>query len=693
MTELILCEKPSAAEKIANALSDKKPEKKVSNKISYYSLEHNKKKILVVSAVGHLYTVAEKEKKAWDYPIFNLEWKPSFEVSKESAFTKPYLELIKKLSKESDTFTVATDYDIEGEVIGLNIIRYACNKTDAKRMKYSTLTKEELIDSYENASNHLDWGQANAGLTRHELDWYYGINLSRALTLAIKNNTNTFKIMSTGRVQGPSLAILAKREKEIQKFVPEPFWQLELQCKSKSKKISAWHKEDKFWKKEKAEEILKKTKGKKAFVSSIKRTEIKQLPPPPFDLTALQIEAYRTLRISPKETLSLAQNLYINTYISYPRTSSNQLPPSLNYKKIITSISKQATYKPICDSLLKKSDLKPNNGTKKDPAHPAIYPTGEIPKSLKDKEAKLYDLIVRRTLASFGEYAKKETVTIDIDVNEEIFVTKGSIVTKPGWYEIYGKYAPVKEEEIPDIKEKEELDVKSILMHEKETQPPKRYTPASIIKELEKKNLGTKATRAAIIDSLYNRDYLQGKSVEVTELGLKTYDTLKKYCPEILDEELTRDFEVEMEEIREDKKTPDQILSKAKIVLKQILNHFKENELKIGKSLASAYVETRDQSNTIGKCDKCGKDLRIMYSPRFKSYFVACSGYPACKNTFHIPKGLPKKTDKVCPICGYPMVRMIRKGARPYDYCINMVCPKKVEWRKQQEEKKKNGAV
>ena len=195
MVELIICEKPNAALKVAEALADKVPKKKKINKVPYYELTHNGKKILVGCAVGHLFTLEQKAKKGWTYPVFDVEWKPIYK-SKRHEFAKDYFETLAELAKEADEFTVATDYDEEGSVIGFNIIRYICNKKDGKRMKFSTLTKKELIESYENASKHLDFPQIEAGETRHKLDWLYGINLSRALTLAVKS-TGKFKILSS----------------------------------------------------------------------------------------------------------------------------------------------------------------------------------------------------------------------------------------------------------------------------------------------------------------------------------------------------------------------------------------------------------------------------------------------------------------------------------------------------------------
>ncbi|SVA62985.1 uncharacterized protein METZ01_LOCUS115839, partial [marine metagenome] len=160
------------------------------------------------------------------YPVFDLKWAPSFKNSKSSAFSKPYFELLRILGKKSNKLTIATDYDLEGEVIGLNITRELLGRKDANRMKFSTLTADELNTAYNSKSKTLNWGQANAGIVRHTLDWYYGINLSQIIALSVSKALNRYQPMSIGRVQGPILSILAERELEIRKFKPEPFWQV-----------------------------------------------------------------------------------------------------------------------------------------------------------------------------------------------------------------------------------------------------------------------------------------------------------------------------------------------------------------------------------------------------------------------------------------------------------------------------------
>jgi len=676
MTTLIITEKPSQAKKIAESLADGKlTQKKYQNTVNYYEITHDKESIIVVCAVGHLYNLDEIKKQGWTYPVFNIEWKEAHEINKSSKFTKKYLDAIKSLAKNANKFVIACDLDLEGELIGFNILRFACKQKDGKRMEFSTLTKEEIRKSFKNAKNHINKELAISAETRHILDHIFGINLSRALTLSIKNTTNMFKILSTGRVQGPALKILYKKEKEIEKFKPKKYWELELQGKKGTKEIQAWHKQEKFWKEEEAKEVLKKCKGHDASVKEIKLTKKKIQAPTPFDLTSLQLEAYSQLGITPKITLEYAQDLYSNSYISYPRTSSQKLPESLEYKKILKALSKQ--FSSECEYLLKKKTLKPNEGKKTDPAHPAIYPTGETSKETSGKTKDLYELIVRRFFAVFGEDAEKEQMTIELDCNKEIFLIKGSRVTKQGWLELYGKFGQQREEDLPQLKERDEIKVREIIKYDKETQPPKRYTEASIIKELEKKNLGTKATRSSIIENLFERGYVTDKSIKVTKLGETTIETLDKYCPEILDEELTRQFENELEGIEQKKKQESKIIDEYKEHLTKILIKFKKHEGEIGKELTKAYIETRDEESFVGKCHKCKEgDLQIRRG-KF-GFFIACNKYPECKTTFSLPGGyLIKSAKKECDVCHYPKVLLIKRGRRPHETCINIDCKTK----------------
>lgn len=674
MVELIITEKPSSAQKIATALADSKPILTKSKQSSYFTLTHKGKEIIVTSAVGHLYGLAEKENHHWAYPVFDIEWVPAHKMSSTLKYTKDYIDTISAVAKKADEFTIACDYDVEGEVIGLNVIRFACKQKDSNRMKFSTLTTEDLVESYENKINHLDWGQANAGETRHKLDWFYGINISRALTSSVKS-AGAFKVMSAGRVQGPALKLLVDREKEINKFVPESFWEIQLLGDYKKTNIEAWHEKDKIFDKAIVEKILATVKGKKeAIISTVTRTKRNQSPPNPFDLTSLQSESYNLFKITPKDTLAIAQKLYLAGVTSYPRTSSQQLDPKLGFQNILNLLSKQEEYKDLCKRLLKLPKLTPNNGKKTDPAHPAIYPTGQAPKSLLDRENKIYDLIVKRFMATFGTPAVRETMEVVLDVNHENFITKGTRTLEENWYVFYKPYVKVEEITLPDMKEKDVVDISKISKIDKETQPPNRYNQSSIIKELEKRNLGTKATRADILDRLFQRGYVEGVQIKVTQLGIETIDILEKFVGPIVDEKLTADFEEEMEKIREGKSTEEKVLEKAKKSLTELLTDFKKKEKIIGQEILKSIRTTIDQHNFMGQCPKC-KEGKLMVRRGKFGRFVGCDKYPECNTILNIPKtGVVKFTEKQCDKCGYPIVEA-GKGRSKRTNCLNQNCP------------------
>ncbi|MEM4347578.1 MAG: DNA topoisomerase I [Candidatus Altiarchaeota archaeon] len=661
MRTLILTEKPNVAERIARALG--KAKKILDNGVAYYEVDDN----IVVPAVGHLYSLVEKDSRGWHYPVFEINWVASYLINKNLDFTKKYLENIENLAKICNRFINACDYDIEGEVIAYNILKHSCKVEplgeNVARMKFSTLTDNEILNAYKNLEKP-NKGMAYAGLTRHILDWYWGINLSRALTLAIRK-AKGYVTLSIGRVQGPTLKILSIRDREIKKFIPKKYWELELILEKDGKIFSAFHEQKKFWDKEKALKTKEKCSTLAKVIKVVKKRE-KQLAPFPFDLTTLQTEAYRHHNISPAKTLQIAQELYTNAYISYPRTSSQKLPPEINYVGILEKLKKIGEYSDCCDLLLKKKNLKPNNGKKTDPAHPAIYPTGEIPTSLGEQQKKIYDLIVRRFMATFGDAAIREIEQIEFDSNTEKFIANGIITVEKGWHLLYGKYAKFDEIELPEINEGEILNVKELKMHEKKTKPPKRYTPASIIREMEKRNLGTKATRAQILEILFKRNYLRGKSIEVTPLGLRVVDTLEKYCPDVLSEELTRKFEKEMEAIELGKISSDKVIDEGKKTLERILAEFKKNEILIGKELKTA-LENKN-TEILGKCLRCDGNLVIRTSRHGK--FIGCDKYPNCKFTFPLPKGNLIVEGK-CEICGYAKITLTEKAAT---FCSNPNC-------------------
>jgi len=663
--ELIITEKPQAAMKIASALGTS--EKRNLHGIPYYELFRDKARIIVACAVGHLFTLSQNQKGS-DYPVFDISWMPNY-ITKKADFTKKYYDTLLSLAKNAGSITVATDYDIEGEVIGLNVVRFICSQKDANRMKFSTLTSQELNTAYETKSSSINWGQAIAGETRHYLDWFYGINLSRALMNSIKE-AGKFKIMSIGRVQGPALNLIVERERKIQEFKPQKYWPIFIRVKN-SHEIELKYNKDIFNKKELKQ--FENLVGKKAIASTSKKEEL--FPPnPPFDLTSLQMEAYRLHGLTPARTLQVAQSLYLAGLISYPRTSSQKLPDSVNYKEILTNLAKQ--YK--VENLIKRKN--PIEGKKSDPAHPSIYPTGETQMLSSGEEEKIYNLIARRFLSLFCEDAIIDNKTITVKYNNLTFNVKGSEVRKKAWLEIYPY--KIKETELPDLSG--EIRITDLRTEEKETQPPKRYSPASIVSELEKRNLGTKATRSSIIETLYDRGYIRERSIEATLLGMSLISTLEKYSPIIIDEQLTKQFEKEMDSILESKKNFEdkekKVIEEAKETIRKISKDFEKNKGEIGKELVSAEIQIREKAreeNKLIACPVCKKGtLAVTYSKKNRRHFVACNAYPECRNTYSLPpNSLIKKSDKICNECGFPLLISIRKAKRPWEFCFNKDCP------------------
>ncbi|VVC03709.1 Reverse gyrase 1 [Candidatus Burarchaeum australiense] len=671
--QLIICEKPKVAEKVANALAEGKIERGELFGVPHYTLKRHGKDIVVAPAVGHLYSLRQA-KGTGGYPVFDIEWAPTAEVEKKSAFSIKYLKAIESLAKKAKEFVNSCDYDSEGSLIGYNIIRFAGKAEKGRRMKFSALTTEDLVEAYDNA-DELDYGNIRAGEARHMLDWFYGINLSRALMDAIKK-AGTFKLMSIGRVQGPALKILEEREKAIMAFKPEPYWELSALARD----TVFMNCRGRFVKKEEADAALGRT-AKEGAVSAVEVRQFEQAPPVPFDLTSLQVEAFRWFHFSPSQTLQLAQSLYEASFISYPRTSSQKLPEKLNHPKLLSVLGRNEAYKELAAKLIATGRTKPHEGKKEDPAHPAIHPiSGSRPN--EEREGKLFDLIARRYLACFAEPAMRESGRIELQLGEEKYETRGTRTVARNWMDYYGPYAKFEEISLPPLAKGEAVKAEKLAIHEKKTKPPARFTQASIVEELESRDLGTKATRSVIIETLYRRGYVHDSSIRVTPFGLAVCEALEHNCPEILDEELTRKVEREMEFIRTGELTEKKVLEDGKAVLRAILEEFRSNEEKIGKELRGAIQETREQQNMLGKCKACGGDLRIIRL-RTGSVFVGCSNYPKCRNSYPLPqrgKILPLGT--MCEKCGTPRVRVIREGSKPFEMCIDPKCETKKDWGK-----------
>jgi DNA topoisomerase I len=681
---LVVTEKPDAANRIASALDIKgKPKKAVCNGVPYYQA-YRDGEIVVVPALGHLYTVASKQKTNCGYPVFDYQWVPRYQAERGASRIRVWLKVISQLAENAEAFVDACDFDVEGSIIGYTILKYACGEKEAsaKRMKYSTLTVEELQEAYSHLLPNLDFALVEAGLTRHEVDWLYGINLSRALTQAVKTSSGQYATLSTGRVQGPTLKFLEMREKTIKCFVPTPYWTITAKITIDGSVFEAEY-EKTIENKQNAAKIKDSCKTKEGKIAAMAIKEFSQNPPVPFDLGTLQSEAYRVFRYTPMRTSKILQHLYLDALISYPRTSSQKLPAVIGYKPILKKLGKSPLYAKSAGEILSQPTLKPWEGKKTDPAHPAIYPTGNLPaKPLDAAEGNVFDLVVKRFFAVFGEPAIRQSINVNVDVNGNLFLFGGARTLSEGWLRLYKPYSQLKDFSLPSLAEGEKVSVKRVILHDQFTKPPARYNPRSLLLKMEKEEIGTKATRAATIQTLYDRKYLHGTdNLSVSDLGFEVTQVLSKYCPTVISPTLTKELEQKMDAIQQGNQTKQDVLDNAVETLKPVVFALKEKEAAIGAQISQALTKASLDERTVGACPKCQDGtLVILRSKKTGKRFVGCTNYfkGKCDAAYPLPQtGVIKPLNNVCKSCGSPTIAVFLRGRRPWKLCLNPNCPLK----------------
>lgn len=646
------------------------------------------KSYMVCSALGHLYAVSDAFPRRDIYPTFDLEWFPINEIDKRSRRGQNRILAIRELAANAGYFINACDFDVEGQTIGHNLLRYACDGKEgvALRAKFSTLTNEELVAAISEARVDVGVGLAKAGRARHVLDFVWGINISRALAASLATSDSGYRTISMGRVQGPTLAFVVEREIAIRTFVPIPYWKITGLFEKEGSKFEAPHTTAKFSRKIDAESVESRCEGKTGVVSKLTKSVFRDPPPTPFNTGDLQKEAYRIFGYSPSETMRLAQRLYLDALISYPRTNSQKLPPAIRYKETLSRLAALEEYSNIVEELLKR-ELRPREGDKVDQAHPAIYPTGERPrKAWYSQELKLFDLIVRRFFACFAEDAVRERTNAKILVGEDEFSLAGRRTLRSGWIKYYSKYTGIEDKAMPKLSESDQLTVVKIDCDEMFESRPARFNQGSLLEKMEKESIGTKATRADIISTLLSRGYITGNSIEATDLGCSIIEIMQEYSPQIISTSLTRGIELELEDIENGAADETELMERSIDLLAKQTSLLKAKEVEIGKEMKRSATETSISQNTIGWCPVCKTGrLRIIRSAKTRKRFVGCTNYPqGCRASAPLPqRGTISLARGPCKDCGWPVI-YVRLGRYPWRLCVNMQCKSKGQ---------KNGAV
>lgn len=326
MKRLLICEKPSVAETLALALQTGRDiTRSIYKGVRYFRISDGNDEVIICSASGHLFELFSKGAKGRrQYPVWDHLWLP-----RKDRTVSRQIELIAMEAAKADEIYDACDFDPEGSLVAYMVLREACQGRDriARRMQFSTLSRHELARAFEHAKAQLDYRLIEAGLCRHEVDWTYGVNLSRAITELALLDRVKYRNLTIGRVQGPTLDLIIEREKEILQFTPEPYWKIQATGLFGNSKIPLQYEKSHIASIEEAHTIVSECSRKEGIIARIDVATVRKAPPPPFNLLDLQLECYRLYGIRPYDTLRIAEQLYLEGRISYPRTSSQQLPP------------------------------------------------------------------------------------------------------------------------------------------------------------------------------------------------------------------------------------------------------------------------------------------------------------------------------------------------------------------------------
>ena len=656
---LIIAEKNIAAQRIAQILAGNlRPTSGREGGVPTYQFDGH----VVVGLRGHVVEV--------DFEPGYSDWRSTTRTPRSliDAGThkipteKRIVSQIQKLAKKADLITIGTDFDTEGELIGkeaYDLIRQVNDKVPVQRVKFSAITKPEILQAFQHPTS-LDFNLAAAGETRQVVDLVWGASLTRFISIAAKRGGKN--ILSVGRVQSPTLAMIVDREKEIEAFEPQTYWMLSIMVAKDEEVFEARHTHGRFWDHAEATGAQERT-GDPARVTNRVVGSRTNRPPAPFDTTAFIVAAAR-LGFSAANAMRIAEDLYMNGYISYPRTDNTVYPPSLDLNGLLRML-KRSAFAEEADYVISNRRPAPTRGQKSSTDHPPIHPTapvhaGEIPPD----QWKIYELVVRRFLATLSPDARWETLKYSLAAGGEPYIATGARLLEEGYRRVY-TYGESKETLLPWMEVADVVRICEVLLAEKETHPPPRYSQSRLIQQMEELGLGTKSTRHDVIGKLYGRRYVEGSPMKPTLVGSAVTESLEAHAELITKPDMTRTLESHMEEIKTGKRTKHDVLSESRQMLHTIFNELEMHEEEIGDEI----MDRTDEERIIGKCPVCRHDLVIRHT-RGAKQFIGCAGYPSCSFNIGLPGmqwGRAVRCEPRCDKHDLHHVQLVRKGARPWE--------------------------
>ncbi|MBE0518696.1 MAG: DNA topoisomerase I [Thermoplasmata archaeon] len=671
MRRLIICEKNHAAQRIAFILSNYTQKRRSVSGVPVYEFDRDGDEYTVLGLRGHVVILDYPKKyNDWDSisPKDLIYAKPEKKVDASAA---RIMNVFKDLAATMDEVVIATDYDREGELIGVEALEQTSFKKISRRAKFSALTKGEIERAFSELTD-IDYKLASAAETRQHIDLVWGAALTRFISLASGQLGKDF--LSVGRVQSPTLALIVAREKEIREFVPIPYWTVSANLK-KDEEFRASHSNGSFDNKDKAQMAVSNAKKvKTANVKDASEKENTEYPPAPFNTTAFLAEATKR-GLSASQAMKIAEDLYTDGYISYPRTDNTVYPISLSLKSILEKL-KKSEFAAEAEEILAQESIRPSRGKKSTTDHPPIHPVDAAKKQdLKGNRWDVYELVTRRFLATVAPPCISKKTIVNLDIGGEPFISEGYEIISPGWRKYY-PFFRVNEVKLPTLLEGDQAEVQKIMVTEKETQPSARYTQGTLIQEMERRGLGTKSTRHETIQKLYDRRFAKGVKIEPTESGTAVVAALEDHVRlhdeyKITDVKMTSHLENEMDLIAQGDRVLADVVEESQDMLDDIMTVLEKNKKEIGDDIRKAL---RAQHN-LGDCPECGEGQLLEIRMRDGRSFIGCSKYPECKRTYPLPSGmLVLATDQKCDVCGAPKMKYVTKGQPPMIVCVDPAC-------------------
>ena len=634
MTKLVIVESPSKAKTIKKYLG---------------------KDFEVIASQGHIIDLPAS-KMGVD---LDNDFKPEYKTMKGKA---KIIKEIKDMAKNADVIYLATDPDREGEAIAWHLKNLLNINDDEKcRIEFNEITKNAVKKAVEKPRK-INQDLVDAQQARRILDRIVGYKLSPLLWKKVKKGT------SAGRVQSVALKLIVDKEREIRNFIPEDYYLMYAKLQRSEDIVLAKFYGDINGKielkdKKQVDSIIKKIDNKEYKIIDIKKSERRKNPPFPFTTSSMQQEASRKLGFGVKKTMMVAQRLYEAGYITYMRTDSIRLSDDAR------KMAKEYINKTFGSKYYLEREFKAK-GNAQD-AHEAIRPTHlDATITMGKDEEKLYNLILNRFLASQMAIAIYDTTKIRVNVEDYIFHINGSVIKFDGFMKLYieGKDDKVKTKEeaeddddeikvLPEFKIGEILKQKELKADKKTTEPPARYTEASLVKIMEEKGVGRPSTYAPTISTIEERYYIEkeGRYLKPTQLGEIVNKLLEDNFKDIVDVKFTADMENKLDDIADSKENYVEML-------KDFYKPFNENLLKVQDKIEKVKIP-EEETDVI--CEKCGRKM-VIKQGRFGK-FLACPGYPECQNI----KPYVESIDIPCPECGGKVLIKRTKTRRPFYVCEN----------------------